>query len=379
MQSRQCSCPPREIRGGAGDIRSAIAIKSDYADAFNNRGVALLGLGRPLPALASYDKALSVRPDHAEALYNRGNLLRQLKRPLEALASYDQAIAIRPGYADAFNALQDLQRPWEAIASYDRSLAIRPTYVESYENKGILLAELGHLASAREALECAIRLDPRRTRSHFHLALVEKTRAGDRHLAVMEDLALRNDSLTVSEQIDLDFALGKAYEDCGDYERSFRFLAAGNALKRKNVVYHEKGALKFSSKSSRRSRAIRSADAEVSATLPTRQCSFSECRVRGRRSSSRSSRSYPRVSPPGKSTTSKNAIMGLRDAAGNALQYPESYSAVSDDALRSLGARYLQSVTAAAPAAARFFYAALIHLALPKARMIHARRDPICG
>ena len=244
MQSRQCSCPPREIRGGAGDIRSAIAIKSDYADAFNNRGVALLGLGRPLPALASYDKALSVRPDHAEALYNRGNLLRQLKRPLEALASYDQAIAIRPGYADAFNALQDLQRPWEAIASYDRSLAIRPTYVESYENKGILLAELGHLASAREALECAIRLDPRRTRSHFHLALVEKTRAGDRHLAVMEDLALRNNSLTVSEQIDLDFALGKAYEDCGDYERSFQFLAAGNALKRKNVVYHEKGALR---------------------------------------------------------------------------------------------------------------------------------------
>ena len=226
----------------------AIAIKSDYADAFNNRGVSLLGLNRLLQALASYDKALAAKPGHAEALYNRGNLLRQLKRPLEALASYDQAIAIRPDYADAFNnrgnALQGLQRPLEALASYDRAVAIRPTFVESHENKGILLAELGQLAAAREALQTAITLAPRRTRSHFYLALLKQTRAGDPHLAIMEDMALDIDSLTASEQIDLNFALAKAYEDCGDYERSFRSLASGNALKRKRVVYHEDAALR---------------------------------------------------------------------------------------------------------------------------------------
>ena len=54
-------------------------------------------------ALASYDKAIALKPDYAEAFNNRGIALRQLKRFDEALASYDKAIALKPDYADAFN------------------------------------------------------------------------------------------------------------------------------------------------------------------------------------------------------------------------------------------------------------------------------------
>ena len=97
---------------------------------------------------------------------------------------------------------------------------------------------------AEAALATAIKLAPQRTRSHFHLTLLRRTPAGDPHLAIMEHLARRIDSLTPSEQIDLNFALAKAYEDSGDSERSFRRLVAGNALKRKTFVYHEDSTLR---------------------------------------------------------------------------------------------------------------------------------------
>jgi hypothetical protein len=59
--------------------------------------------------------------------------------------------------------------------------------------------------------------------------------------------------------------------------------------------------------------------------------------------------------------------------------------AMTPDALRDLGAGYVRSIRSAAPAAGRivnklplnFKYVGLIHLALPNARIIHIRRDPM--
>jgi hypothetical protein len=63
----------------------------------------------------------------------------------------------------------------------------------------------------------------------------------------------------------------------------------------------------------------------------------------------------------------------------------EALSAVTAERLRGLGAAYLARVRSIAPNAERitdknlsnFRFAGLIHLALPNARMIHVRRDPV--
>ena len=53
----------------------AIALKPDYAEAYSNRGNALLDLKRPECALASYHKAIALKPDLALAYFSRGNAL----------------------------------------------------------------------------------------------------------------------------------------------------------------------------------------------------------------------------------------------------------------------------------------------------------------
>ena len=101
----------------------------------------------PEEALASYDRAIALKPDYAEAYNNRGNALHDLKRPADALASYDKAIALKPDYAEAYNnrgnALQDLKRPAEALASYDKAIALKPDYAEAYWNQSLCLLLMG--------------------------------------------------------------------------------------------------------------------------------------------------------------------------------------------------------------------------------------------
>src|SRR5262249_15233048 len=107
------------------------------------RGNALLELKRPDAALTSFDRALTIRSDHAEALNNRGIVLREFNRLEEAVASYDRALATRPDYRDAHNnrgnALRELNRLDEALASYDRAIQLDPEHGEHRFNRSLLL------------------------------------------------------------------------------------------------------------------------------------------------------------------------------------------------------------------------------------------------
>src|SRR5262249_35561791 len=65
--------------------------------------------------------------------------------------------------------------------------------------------------------------------------------------------------------------------------------------------------------------------------------------------------------------------------------FPEAMPSLGAEQLREIGGRYVKSMRALAPAAERitdkmpsnFRFAGLIHLALPNARIIHVRRDPL--
>ena len=368
----------------------ALALKPDHAETLFNRGYTLRELGRPEAALASYDRALARRPDHAETHYNRGIALGDLRRVEEALASYDRALALRPDYAEALNnrgaALRDLGRAADALASYDRALALKPDYALAHGNRALTLTELGRFDEAEAAIETTIEIAPRRIRSYYDLTLLPRHwDEDDPHLRAMEQLAQDLPALGADEQIELNFALSKALEAAGSRERAFRHLLDGNALKRRQVVYDEPTALAaidriqagFTDEVMR----DRSGQGAVSSVpifiigMPRSGTTLIEQILA----------SHPQIFGAGEIDDFGKAITGLRDPARHALQSPETISRMSDEDLRALGTAYLGRITSLAPAAARvcnklpenFRLAGLIHLALPDARILHTRRDPV--
>ena len=126
----------------------AIALKSDYPEAFNNRGVAAQEVHRLDAALDSFDQAIALNPDYANAYNNRGNVLMELRLLDEAVASYDQAIALQLDHAGAFynrgTSLRELMRFGEALASYDRAIALKPDYADAFNSRGMLKLLLGN-------------------------------------------------------------------------------------------------------------------------------------------------------------------------------------------------------------------------------------------
>jgi hypothetical protein len=95
--------------------------------------------------------------------------------------------------------------------------------------------------------------------------------------------------------------------------------------------------------------------------------------------------SHPSVYGAGELTELVDIVAGLGGPRGVFANFPENVRAMSRVQLRDLRTRYLERVSALAPAASRitdkmpanFRFAGLIHLALPNARIIHTRRDPI--
>ena len=77
-------------------------------NALENRGNALLALGRAQEALACFDAVLTRNPRHGGALIGRGSALASLGRPDQALADFDAALAADAGASG--RALQPRQR-----------------------------------------------------------------------------------------------------------------------------------------------------------------------------------------------------------------------------------------------------------------------------
>jgi tetratricopeptide (TPR) repeat protein len=367
----------------------ALALKPDYVEALNNRGDALRGLKRFEEALASYDRAIARKSDYAEAFNGRGSAFVDLRRLVEALASYDRALGFKPRFSEALSnrgrALAALERPHEALASYAQAIAVNPDLAEAHEGQGLTLLDLGHLEEASKSIERAIERAPGNPRLYYNLGQTRRFSRDDPQLAAMERLARDMPSLGEDEQIELNFAIGNALADIGEAERSFRFLLDGNALRRRQLVYNESvslGILERTRATFTADRMRRGAGQSAASSVPIFVVGMPRS---GTTLIEQILASHPEVFGAGEIDDFDDAIRTLDGDAAHALHSPEIACRLSDAQLRELAASYLGRIEARAPAATRivnkmpknFRHAGLIHLALPNARIIHARRDPV--
>ena len=315
-------------------------------------------------------------------------------RLAEAEIFYRQALAVQPNNADALNLLgiiahqmasEERGKLDEAIALYRRAIRIKPTYGEAHANLGVALQQQGKLEDAREAFEKAIEVAPTRAATYRFLSSVKQFSATDPHIASMESMMRGITSLSPDDEIDLHFALGKAYGDLGNYTKSFYHLLEGNALKRRRIVYDEQTMLAMFD----RIRAVftpqQMRDKEGCGYASSVPVFIVGMPRSGTTLVEQILASHPKVFGAGELNEFGKAVDRLSGTNAARSYFPELISSIPNEQLGGIGASYINAITAIAPAAERivdklpmnFLFTGLIYLALPNARIIHMRRSSV--
>jgi tetratricopeptide (TPR) repeat protein len=367
-------------------IAKALALNPRDAGALSNLGNVLSELDRPAEAVESLKRALALKPDYVEAIYNLGNALSKARRYDEAVEAYRDALRRRPALLPAefalVEALRQLNRADEALALLQQILDREPQSSNAYNRRGVILRELGRPEEALAAFDASIALDPTQTEPYLALVSLKGVSVDDPRIGAMERLAERSD-LPPERRGPLSFALSQAYERAGRYEEFFRHLLEGNRLRRSLVNYDERPARRrferlrqiFTAELLAEKRGL-GAGSEV----PIFVLGFPRS---GTTLVEQILASHPAVHGAGELVIMGEIAAGL--TGRETLYFPECMPFLGADALARAGEAYLARLQRLAPEAERitdkmpdnYMFVGLIHLILPRARIIHLRRDPL--
>ena len=186
------------------------------------------------------EKIIEVAPGFIAAWHDLGTVLKELHLHEEAVEILVKALDI-----DANNplthyylgaALAMAARPHDAIKSYQRAVELDPMLPGGHIGLGHVLKTVGDQAGGIEAYERAIELRPNYGETYYSLANLKTFRFSPEQISAMET-RLGNEKLPTECRVHFAFALAKAYEDDGDFDRSFEHYELANQLHRDTIAY----------------------------------------------------------------------------------------------------------------------------------------------
>jgi tetratricopeptide (TPR) repeat protein len=186
------------------------------------------------------ESALVLEPDNAGAHFDYVGVLNKRQKFAQALA---QATALRAKEPDSPQIDMLYANQSLAVGNFDEALGVyREQAAAAPNNPGIhltlghALKTIGRQQDAIDAYSEAYRVKPDFGDAYWSLANLKTYRFGDDKIATMRDHEAAPSTQLV-DRYHLCFALGKALEDRGDYAASFTYYERGNQLKRDEVGY----------------------------------------------------------------------------------------------------------------------------------------------
>ena len=202
-------------------------------------GLALQGTNDTLASINCFNKAIEIEPDNVAAINNLANSYKALSKFDIAEKLYLKILKTNPKYIRALNNYANLK---QQIGDFNGCIELYLKALEIKPNVNILLSlasayqEIGNFKKCKEIANKALTIQPRNTSIHKLISSITNYKNENDHLIVLENLN-KDKNLRSEQLIDLSFALGKAYEDIGNYEKSFENLEKGNKSKKTKINY----------------------------------------------------------------------------------------------------------------------------------------------
>jgi tetratricopeptide (TPR) repeat protein len=365
-------------------LQQAVASNPRYGDAYFRLGIAFEKLGNFGGAIVAYNRATSLLPALTEAWFRAGALAYTLGCRNDAIVCFRRA-AVAGGNSFSrlgkARALLIEDRNQEAEQVLRETLVADPMNAMAYELRGNLLSELGRFDQARACFERAIAIAPLLAGSYYELVRCRPVTSDDAGLLQEMQAALATPGLEAAQRLRVHLAIGKAAEDLGDCALAMQHFDAADAVRR--------GTASFDS-------AAFSLEIDRLISRCTR-----EWIARAPELGSSDATPVLIVGMPRSGTTLVEQIVSMHPevGAGGELHFWNQRGAawhrssaakdqtpfVVSEFLATAAADYLGVLRAIAPTAARvtdkmpfnFLWAGLIHVAFPRAIIIHCRRAAI--
>jgi tetratricopeptide (TPR) repeat protein len=366
------------------------------ADPFDVAAIRMLAevagrIGRYRDAESLLRRALELAPDFTAARANLATALYRQNRPAEAVELLDRITDDEPDHLGHRNlkaaALSRIGGYEEAIRLYEEVLGRRPDQPKVWMSFGHVLKTVGRTADGVEAYRRAIAVAPTLGEAWWSLANLKTVKLGPDDVAAME-AALATSRLADADRFHLHFALGKALEDAGDPERAFRNYEEGNRLRRASIDYDADEVTAHVDRSialftpavfaERAGQGCEAPDPIFILGMPRAGSTLVE-QILASHSQVEGTMELPDI------PTLARRMAGPREEGGDD-RYMERLAALSGNELRAMGEEYLERTRVQRREGRPYFidkmpnnwvHVGLIHLILPKAKIVDARRHPL--
>ena len=348
-------------------------------------------LGRYADSETLLARCLELAPGFVAARHNYATVLHRQHKSEAALAQIELLLTEdpqNPGFRNLKAAI--LGRLGEYTASIDeyrKVLAVYPKQANVWMSIGHALKTAGRNAESIEAYRRCITLMPQLGEAYWSLANLKTFRFTAEEVAAMRAQLGRTD-IGDDDRLHFEFSLGKAQEDSEDFAGSFAHYAEGNRLRRAMIRYdadetraHVERSKKVFSREFFEERAgwgCPAADPIFVVGLPRSGSTLIE-QILASHSKVEGTMELPDVA------------MLVRTVAGRTTRsdgtaYPRALARFSAEEMAAFGERYLKQTRIQRKTSAPIFidkmpnnfaHIGFIHLMLPNAKIVDARRHPL--
>jgi tetratricopeptide (TPR) repeat protein len=186
------------------------------------------------------ETAIELAPDNLQLRVDYIQVLRKRQKFTAALAQATELLKRDPDNPmfQSLYAIEAMQAGDydTALSMFESVLEKLPRDASTLTSRGHALKTYGRTDEAITSYRAAIEADPLQGDSWYALANLKTYRFSDRDIAEMQ-AAQADPDLAYMSRIHIAFALGKAFEDQRNYAASFENYEAGNALKSRQIRY----------------------------------------------------------------------------------------------------------------------------------------------
>jgi predicted Zn-dependent protease len=338
-----------------------------------------------------YGLSLEAAPGYSRARFDLARTLHVQQKAQPMLPLLERLLRLEPAslpyrslQAAAFGLLGHNERARKILEALIREF---PGNEAVYVHYGNALRAGGFAAEAIAAYRKAAELRPSYGETWFCLSNLKTFRFEAAEMRTMREQADRPD-LSDEDRLQLEFALGKALEDAGEYGASFQHYERGNALRRRAVLYEAdvnarfvEGLKKMYSVdffAARDGSGCQAPDPIFIVGLPRSGSTLIE-QILASHSQVEGTRELPDIQ-------GFALELGIRESRIESPQFAHPVDALTRDELQALGQRYLDQTRPSRVVGkpyfidktpSNFFHVGLIRLILPNARIIDARRSAL--